>query len=92
MAERNKDATGTADREIITSRVFDAPRELVWEAWTHEIHVAQWWGPNGFTNTFKEFDVKPGGHFDRLAEPVCQRRQGRRLGRTRRGCLEKRAP
>src|SRR6185437_10752731 len=33
------------------TRVFDAPRELVWQAWTDPKHLAQWWGPNGFTTT-----------------------------------------
>lgn len=50
-----------ADREIIATRLFDAPRELVWEVWTDPKHLAQWWGPNGFTNTIHEIDVRPGG-------------------------------
>jgi uncharacterized protein YndB with AHSA1/START domain len=61
MNESNNDVTGTADREIVTERVFDAPRELVYKAWTDPEHVAQWWGPNGFTNTIHEMDVRPGG-------------------------------
>ena len=48
-------------REIVATRVFDAPRELVWEVWTDPKHLAQWWGPNGFTNTIHEIEVKPGG-------------------------------
>ena len=51
----------TADREIVTTRVLDAPRELVFEAWTDPKHVVHWWGPNGFTNTIHEMSVKPGG-------------------------------
>ncbi len=51
----------TSDREIVTTRVFDAPRELVWKAWTDQKHVEIWWGPKGFTNTFKKFEVKRGG-------------------------------
>ncbi len=51
----------TADREISSSRVFAAPRELVWKAWTEPQHVAQWWGPIGFTNTIHEMAVRPGG-------------------------------
>jgi uncharacterized protein YndB with AHSA1/START domain len=54
-------AGSTADREIITTRVFDAPREMVYDAWTDPQQVAQWWGPNGFTNTIQEMDVRPGG-------------------------------
>lgn len=61
MNERNTDATGTADREILTTRVVDAPREHVFEAWTDPKHVAQWWGPDGFTTTIQEMDVRPGG-------------------------------
>lgn len=49
------------DREIIGTRVFDAPRELVWKAWTDPQHIAQWWGPNGFTTTISKMDVQPGG-------------------------------
>jgi len=48
-------------REIVISRVFDAPRELGWEVWTDPNHVAKWWGPNGFTTTIHEMDVRPGG-------------------------------
>jgi uncharacterized protein YndB with AHSA1/START domain len=51
----------TADREIVVSRAFDAPRELVFEAWTKPEHVARWWGPNGFTTTTESMDVRPGG-------------------------------
>jgi uncharacterized protein YndB with AHSA1/START domain len=53
--------TGTADREIVATRVFEAPRELVWKAWTEPKHIAQWWGPNGFKNTISHMEVKPGG-------------------------------
>jgi len=42
-------------------RIFDAPRELVFKAWTDPKHLAQWWGPNGFTNPVCELDVRPGG-------------------------------
>jgi uncharacterized protein YndB with AHSA1/START domain len=60
MAGKNDDA-GTADREIAATRIFDAPRAFVWKAWTDTEHVAQWWGPNGFTNTIHEMNVSPGG-------------------------------
>ncbi|WP_164100548.1 SRPBCC family protein [Candidatus Laterigemmans baculatus] len=55
---------GTRDesqREIVISRVFDAPRALVFQAWTDSKHVAQWWGPSGFSNTLSEMEVRPGG-------------------------------
>ncbi|MGY4831465.1 SRPBCC family protein [Sphaerotilaceae bacterium SBD11-9] len=51
----------TADREIVITRWLDAPRELVFAAWTDPAHVGQWWGPAGFTNTVSEMDVRPGG-------------------------------
>lgn len=53
--------TETSEREIVVSRVFDAPVELVFNAWTDKNHVGQWWGPNGFTITTLEMDVKVGG-------------------------------
>lgn len=53
--------TYTADREILLTRVYDAPRELVFDAWTHPEHVARWWGPRGFTITTHEMDVRAGG-------------------------------
>jgi uncharacterized protein YndB with AHSA1/START domain len=51
----------TGDREIVITRVFDAPRELVFDMWTDRKHIAQWWGPNGFTTTIHQMDVRPGG-------------------------------
>jgi len=50
-----------ADRELVITRVFDAPRELVFRAWTDPDHLRLWWGPHGFTVTFLEVDVRPGG-------------------------------
>jgi len=50
-----------SDREIVVTRLFDAPRERVFEAWTDPEQVAQWWGPHGFTTTVHEMDVRPGG-------------------------------
>lgn len=47
--------------EIVMSRVFAAPRELVWQAWTDPRHVGNWWGPNGFTTTTHSMDFRPGG-------------------------------
>ena len=58
-------ATGmdTSDREIGTERVFHAPRDLVWEVWTEPVHLANWWGPNGFTITTRKFELSPGGEW-----------------------------
>jgi uncharacterized protein YndB with AHSA1/START domain len=54
-------ATDAAAREIVASRVFNAPRELVWKAWSDPKHIVQWWGPKGFTTTLQEMDFRPGG-------------------------------
>lgn len=56
-------STNISDREIVISRVFDAPRELVWQAWTDPKHVMQWWGPAGFKNETCISDLQVGGHF-----------------------------
>ena len=50
-----------ADREIVSTRVFDAPRERVFRAFSDPQVLARWWGPDGFTSTFQEFDFRPGG-------------------------------
>jgi uncharacterized protein YndB with AHSA1/START domain len=51
-----------SDAAAITGvREFDAPRELVFEAFTDPKHLSQWWGPEGFTTTTQSFDMRPGG-------------------------------
>lgn len=49
------------DCEIVTSRVLNHARELVYRTWSEPEHLKNWWGPTGFTNTFNEFDFKVGG-------------------------------
>jgi uncharacterized protein YndB with AHSA1/START domain len=61
VAERNNLDIEQDPLSIIATRVFDAPRELVFEAWIDPKHLAQWWGPNGFTTTTHAIDVRPGG-------------------------------
>src|SRR6218665_2433868 len=51
----------TAESEIVSTRVFSFPQELVFKAWSEPEHLKNWWGPNGFTNTFHEFDFREGG-------------------------------
>lgn len=51
------------DREHVISRTFDAPRDLVWKAWTEPKRMAQWWGPNCFTNPVCDLDVRPSGAY-----------------------------
>jgi uncharacterized protein YndB with AHSA1/START domain len=48
-------------RELTSARIIDAPRALVFEAWTDPRLLALWWGPNDFTNPVVELDVRPGG-------------------------------
>jgi uncharacterized protein YndB with AHSA1/START domain len=65
-AENEASSSGnTADRAIFATRIFAAPRELVWKLWTEPEHLTKWWGPKGFATTISEIDVKPGGawHF-----------------------------
>jgi uncharacterized protein YndB with AHSA1/START domain len=50
-----------SERDCVITRTFDAPRTLVFKAWTDPKHMAQWWGPDGFTNPVCELDVRPGG-------------------------------
>jgi uncharacterized protein YndB with AHSA1/START domain len=47
--------------DLTITRIFDAPREAVWKAWTDPKQVSQWWGPRGFTAPVVELDVRPGG-------------------------------
>lgn len=61
MAEENSLDLDQDPRVIIGTRVLDAPRELVWQVWTDPKHLAQWWGPVGFTTTTRAFDARVGG-------------------------------
>src|SRR5260370_12893331 len=62
---RKSMATGSImtneEQELVLTREFDAPRELVFKVWTDPKHVAQWWGPRGFTNPVCELDLRPAG-------------------------------
>jgi uncharacterized protein YndB with AHSA1/START domain len=55
----------TTAQEITISRVYDAPRELVWRAWTEPEELVQWWGPKGWSTPIETvtMDVRPGGEF-----------------------------
>ncbi len=50
-----------AEREVVITRVFDAPRGLVFKAWTDPERMARWWGPKGFTNPICNLDARVGG-------------------------------
>lgn len=51
----------TAESEIVSSRIFNFQKELLFKAWSEPEHLKNWWGPAGFTNTFHQFDFKVGG-------------------------------
>lgn len=61
MAARSSVDLDRDPKAIITTRELDAPRELVWLAWSDPRHLAQWWGPDGFTTTTSAFDMRVGG-------------------------------
>ncbi len=63
MATSNNSAPPPGEQELVITRVFDAPRELVWKAFTEADRLAQWWGPQGFTMLVHRVDVRPGGVF-----------------------------
>lgn len=56
--------SNTADREVIVTRLLNAPIKLVWEAWTNPDHLKNWWGPNGFTNTITKMELYPEGQWN----------------------------
>ena len=64
MADMGRDASATAEREIVIARVIAAPREVVFEAFTEVRHLSRWWGPEGFTTTTRAFEFRVGGVWD----------------------------
>jgi uncharacterized protein YndB with AHSA1/START domain len=61
MIKKNPKSARGDGGELVLTRSFAAPRSLVFKLWTDPKHVAQWWGPHGFTNPVCELDVRPGG-------------------------------
>lgn len=61
MLKESETKNNVSGRELSISRLINAPRELVWKVWTDPEHVKNWWGPDGFTNTIHEMNVKAGG-------------------------------
>src|SRR5829696_4148112 len=61
---RQQAEPATADREIVISRVIDAPRKLVFEAFTEVRHLSRWWGPEGFSTSTRSFEFREGGAWD----------------------------
>lgn len=60
-ATKNTELVKSAGKEIVLARVFDAPRKLVWKAWTRPEHIAKWFGPRGFTTRVEQCDLRPKG-------------------------------
>ena len=63
MSEELSCESATEEREIRITRLFNAPRELVFEVWTTPEHTGHWWGPNGFTTTTASMEVRTGGQW-----------------------------
>ncbi len=61
--QTGQDLDSPTDRDILTTRLLPAPRARVFAAWTDPEQLARWWGPAGFTNSFQEFDLRPGGQW-----------------------------
>ncbi len=62
--------TASKPGELIITREFNAPRALVWKAWTDPKHLAQWWGPRGYTTPTCEMDVRVGGALKLCMRPT----------------------
>ena len=54
-------AQGSQKRDLVVTRIFDAPVERVWKAWSEPGYVMRWWGPNGFTSPSAAIDFREGG-------------------------------
>ncbi|HKV54275.1 MAG TPA: SRPBCC domain-containing protein [Candidatus Binataceae bacterium] len=63
MALSDTAAVNSADLELVITRVFDAPRSVVFKAWTEPEHLVRWWGPRGFTLPSCKMDLRPGGAY-----------------------------
>jgi uncharacterized protein YndB with AHSA1/START domain len=63
MDTANHVADESADRTLVITRIFSAPRELVFKCWTDPEHMVKWFGPKGFTSTVLKGDLRPGGAY-----------------------------
>ena len=63
MASENDIATDLEQRTLVIERIFDAPRDLVFKAWTDPNHMRHWWGPRGFDSTVLAMDFRIGGAY-----------------------------
>ena len=70
---KNKVIGERTRQELVITRIFDAPLELVWNAWTNPEHFKRWWGPKDFTCPFCEMDFRVGGRYlNCMRSPVGQ--------------------
>jgi uncharacterized protein YndB with AHSA1/START domain len=63
MTVKNNATTQFGERELAITRIFDAPRHLVWKAWTDPARLMRWWGPHGFETRVSEMNVRPDGRW-----------------------------
>ncbi len=63
VARESSSVANGIKRELVLTRFFDAPREMVWKAWTECAHLKRWWGPKGFTAPFCKIDLRVGGAY-----------------------------
>ena len=61
--KKESNAPVVSSKGISSSRLINAPVELVWKAWREPGHIKNWWGPEGFTNTISKMEVKEGGEW-----------------------------
>ena len=61
MDTKTNPSTKSVEQDLVITRIFDAPRELVWKAWTEPEHVMRWWGPKNFTAPVSKIDLRVGG-------------------------------
>src|SRR5450432_1916579 len=63
METMNSTATATKSADFVISRVFNAPRDLLWKCFTEPERMKQWWGPKGYVVTVSKMDLRPGGTY-----------------------------
>ncbi len=63
MTEKKENITTRVDQGLVITRIFDAPREAVWKAWTDPEHLKRWWGPKDFTSPVNRIDLRAGGKY-----------------------------
>jgi uncharacterized protein YndB with AHSA1/START domain len=69
MAAGSSSTGESADRELVITRVFDAPRDLVWKAFTELDRLTHWWGPKGFTTHVLKLELAPVAYFSIARKP-----------------------